>query len=526
MAESILETRSISPTFSLRSRLRSSSSSSYLAHPYHNLPLYPSTTPYYDEVDSPISSTPLPNAPFLKNSSKLGMHQAYAPENHEHFALVDELCTLYSDEDSLSSIYQCIEEEINFQKRELAVREIFSSELAYVQGLRKLRNIFYQPLLEKLSNPSPTPFFGQSKGVLTLDDFQAIFSNFDQILQLHEQFLEDLNERQRIWCPAQILGDLLLKTIPFFRMYIPYLKNFPQAVVTLERLTKPNSQFKKFLDACHENPLLENMNLESYLILPIQRIPRYKLLLEALLKFTNPLHPDFINLSSCASLVAQIAEELNEKIRDAENQRHVLELQKSIANLPQPLVAPHRRLILQGNMNKIGVNNTVLVEPRAFFLFNDKLIEAKFRNKNSYTFKAQIDLLHATVELRHPNCLQIRAANADKPLLVRANSEDERREWLLRITETIQALNQADRRLSSSSTFSVASSTVSSVISKTIGKRKLSAPIVSERTASAPVTTFPPILVNPTSRRHTTGRPALTTKELNANMASFMTLSI
>jgi hypothetical protein len=43
--------------------------------------------------------------------------------------------------------------------------------------------------------------------------------------------------------------------------------------------------------------------LESYLILPVQRIPRYQMLLSDLVKHTSPEHPDYHNLLTAQAKV-------------------------------------------------------------------------------------------------------------------------------------------------------------------------------------------------------------------------------
>jgi hypothetical protein len=55
--------------------------------------------------------------------------------------------------------------------------------------------------------------------------------------------------------------------------------------------------------------------LESFLITPIQRIPRYVLLLTELLKHTEPSHPDHELLQKAIPLVKDVAEFVNTSMR-------------------------------------------------------------------------------------------------------------------------------------------------------------------------------------------------------------------
>ncbi|CAG8831359.1 14761_t:CDS:2, partial [Racocetra persica] len=165
---------------------------------------------------------------------------------------------------------------------------------------------------------------------------------------------------------------------PYLKMYSAYLKGFPQAIATMERLNKDSKDFKKFIQA---KPELGNLPFNSFLSLPIQRIPRYKLLLEALLKHTEKTHPDYINLEQCVHQISLIAEEVNEKIRDAENQQKVLEIQNKVERLPGNIINPARRFIYQGDLYKVTQRMSSIKpyylateDRRAHFLFNDLLL--------------------------------------------------------------------------------------------------------------------------------------------------------
>lgn len=44
--------------------------------------------------------------------------------------------------------------------------------------------------------------------------------------------------------------------------------------------------------------VLRGMNLEDFLVKPVQRLPKYVLLLKDLLKHTDLDHPDFLNIKN------------------------------------------------------------------------------------------------------------------------------------------------------------------------------------------------------------------------------------
>lgn len=63
------------------------------------------------------------------------------------------------------------------------------------------------------------------------------------------------------------------------KVYTQYVKDYDLGLATLLHLQKKNSKFVHFLQEAKENPLCEGKDLQTFLIMPVQRIPRYELLL-------------------------------------------------------------------------------------------------------------------------------------------------------------------------------------------------------------------------------------------------------
>jgi hypothetical protein len=112
---------------------------------------------------------------------------------------------------------------------------------------------------------------------------------------------------------------------------------------------------KAFLKRCREHPRHSQINLESYLLLPIQRVPRYKLLLEDLamctaLKVDGPKD----TLDDALNEISSLASLMNEEKRDADSRLRLFHWQQRISSRgPSPLVQPHRKLILDGPLNLV-----------------------------------------------------------------------------------------------------------------------------------------------------------------------------
>lgn len=66
-------------------------------------------------------------------------------------------------------------------------------------------------------------------------------------------------------------------------------------------------------------------SLESILIKPVQRIPRYNLLLEDLLKNTPADHADHPNIQKALGKMKEVADHINKSVQQQENLRRLME---------------------------------------------------------------------------------------------------------------------------------------------------------------------------------------------------------
>ena len=131
----------------------------------------------------------------------------------------------------------------------------------------------------------------------------------ETILQFNEILLVDLKERAENWGPRACLGDLFLKIVilhfllhwmlshsgffgcaiklyqvGFLKVYTEYLRHYNLAAERLHKLAAKRKAFNMFLEDTKANvPDARDLSLESYLIMPVQRIPRYRMLLGVIL---------------------------------------------------------------------------------------------------------------------------------------------------------------------------------------------------------------------------------------------------
>ncbi|ORZ30943.1 Dbl homology domain-containing protein [Catenaria anguillulae PL171] len=237
----------------------------------------------------------------------------------------------------------------DFQRRHRlkAIEEIASSERTYLEMLAVLINEFAVPLRSLANTKKP---------ILQQSDVNRLFSNIDEVFALHGTLLQELETRLST-CNHQQLSDIFIHMQPYFKVYRAYVINYVVAIETLNRCAQENSEFAKFLDAAFTNPRTNGLELRSYLILPVQRIPRYVMLLESVLKHTPHDHPDHLGLVAALELMRDMADHLNHSVKDHEAQLKVADMRAlllsgtfkphKVAKIKE-LTTPARRFVHRG----------------------------------------------------------------------------------------------------------------------------------------------------------------------------------
>eukprot|EP01105_Mastigella_eilhardi_P000020 TRINITY_DN1003_c0_g2_i1.p1 TRINITY_DN1003_c0_g2~~TRINITY_DN1003_c0_g2_i1.p1 ORF type:complete len:1350 (+),score=306.79 TRINITY_DN1003_c0_g2_i1:364-4050(+) len=333
------------------------------------------------------------------------------------------------DKESASKEQATPEELEKVQKhRDSVAKEILTTERTYVEQLAVCVEVFLQPLRTK-------------PDLLTSEQVGIIFSNVESVLMTNKQLLSDLEQRMQEWGPTQLLGDLFVKMVPFLRMYRVYTTNYEQSISMLQQLTERNPLFAAFLDDKKANdPRCKLAPLNSFLIVPVQRIPRYKLLLEDLLKHTFPEHPDHKYLEEALGTIKTVAREINEEIKAQEARQKMLELQQRVGHMPGiKLVVPHRHFVREGILYKVCRKYNL---KRQVFLFNDLLIYGNTLPGGFFRFHRAITLDSVNVRDEADTGLVkngFSIGSAQKSFIMFAETHEEKVNWLLDI---IKCLNE------------------------------------------------------------------------------------
>ncbi|XP_009320234.1 PREDICTED: rho guanine nucleotide exchange factor 17, partial [Pygoscelis adeliae] len=271
--------------------------------------------------------------------------------------------------------------------RKHVIMTLLDTEQSYVESLRTLMQGYMKPLKQPENSLLCDP---------SLVD--EIFDQIPELLEHHEQFLEQIHDCVQNWHEKQKVGDLLVQSFSkdvLVNIYSAYIDNFLNAKDAVRIAKEARPAFMKFLEqSMRENK--EKQALSDLMIKPVQRIPRYELLVKDLLKHTPEDHPDHPFLIDAQRNIKQVAERINKGMKSAEeverNARIVQEIESHIEGM-EDLQAPLRRFLRQEMV--VEVKAVGGKKDRSFFLFTDLLVCTTLKRKSGSLRRSSMSLYTA-----------------------------------------------------------------------------------------------------------------------------------
>ncbi|XP_045461895.1 uncharacterized protein LOC123672000 [Harmonia axyridis] len=165
-------------------------------------------------------------------------------------------------------------------ERKEIIMEIVETEEKYSKDLQIILEEFYQPMLVA--------------GLLTPEQLSTIFLNAEELLENSQSLAERLRDAVEIAVEqgdedllTVNIGKLFLEAAPMLHAFETYCVRQGPASLLLASLEKEKELLRIFLRVSQmENTLLRRMNLNSFLMVPVQRVTKYPLLLARLYKVT------------------------------------------------------------------------------------------------------------------------------------------------------------------------------------------------------------------------------------------------
>ncbi|WOO83440.1 Rho guanine nucleotide exchange factor gef2 [Vanrija pseudolonga] len=233
-----------------------------------------------------------------------------------------------------------VEKSSEMQTRLSAILDEFiKTERSYVARIKALKMSYADPLRH---------FAKQGYSVIVpMYEAKTLFSNIDVILPAAQSFLADLEAVWALGNAAAQVGDVCLrhlKTLKTIDPYRTYIGNQDEAQKTFQEMFKKEPAFVSFIENTkYQTTNVQNVGLSELLMEPVQRVPRYTLLWQEMIKCMSPLDTQRAKLQEATEIASRIAR------CDADEQTVratvMYCLQRNVENFPANLFSNNRNFI-------------------------------------------------------------------------------------------------------------------------------------------------------------------------------------
>lgn len=258
-----------------------------------------------------------------------------------------------------------------YDKRCCCLREIQQTEEKYRDTLSSIQQHFLKPL-QRFLKPQ---------------DIETIFINIEDLLRVHNSFIKELKDA--LATPgAPTLFQVFIKYKERFLVYGRYCSQVESASKYLDQVANAREDVQMKLEECSQRANNGRFTLRDLLMVPMQRVLKYHLLLQELVKHTQD-STEKENLRQALDAMRDLAQCVNEVKRDNETLRQITNFQLSIENLDQSL-ANYGRPKIDGELKIVSSERRSKMDRYAFLL--DKALLICKRRGDSYDLKNLVNL--------------------------------------------------------------------------------------------------------------------------------------
>uniref|UniRef100_A0A8B9URE8 Rho/Rac guanine nucleotide exchange factor 2 n=1 Tax=Anas zonorhyncha TaxID=75864 RepID=A0A8B9URE8_9AVES len=207
---------------------------------------------------------------------------------------------------------------MDVMKRQDVIYELIQTEIHHVRTLKIMGSVFRRAMLEELQLDPGT--------------VQKIFPCVDELSQIHERFLAQLLERRRDSLAQDSnknfvinrLGDILVGQFSgssaeqMKKAYSEFCSRHTKAVKEYKDLLARDKRFQHFVRRMARSPLLRRHGVPECILLVTQRITKYPVLIERILKNSKDNEGDSADLSRALTLVKELISGVNEEVHACE----------------------------------------------------------------------------------------------------------------------------------------------------------------------------------------------------------------
>ncbi|NWU89331.1 ARHGB factor, partial [Upupa epops] len=248
--------------------------------------------------------------------------------------------------------------------RQEVINELFATEGSHLRILRVLDLLFYQRM--------------RKENLLSREELALLFPNLPDLIEIHNSLSESMKKLREEGPIIKEIGDLMLSRFDGLakeeiqQVAADFCSYQSIALELIKTKQRKESRFQVFMQEAESNPQCRRLQLKDLIISEMQRLTKYPLLLENIIKHTEAGTSEHDKLCRARDQCRDILKHVNEAVKRVENQHRLEDYQKrldatSLERTSNPLAAEFksldltsRRMIHEGPLSwRISKDKTV-----------------------------------------------------------------------------------------------------------------------------------------------------------------------
>jgi len=236
------------------------------------------------------------------------------------------------------------------------------------------------------------------------------------------------------------VGGALLNMAEYLKAYTEYCSNQLDSMGLAAKLEKKDKDVKAFFRKALRDKRCRQLDLNAFLIMPLQRVCKYPLLIRELIGATPDGHDEKANLEKAAKLIGATVRTINDSKKEREGLKIMREINEA-TDAPKnfKILVPSRRYASQGKAAYLPPKAKEPI-PAKYFFFNDIILVNTMHDEDGVMkYLKHIEVKNAFVNPKgvpgvpHSVTVSRPGKNADAIALVAKNEREHKK-----LTDAVQ----------------------------------------------------------------------------------------
>ncbi|XP_031822671.1 rho guanine nucleotide exchange factor 11 isoform X9 [Sarcophilus harrisii] len=228
--------------------------------------------------------------------------------------------------------------------RQEVINELFVTEASHLRTLRVLDLIFYQRM--------------KKENLMPREELARLFPNLPELIEIHNSWCEAMKKLREEGPVINEISDLMLARFDgpareeLQQVAAQFCSYQSIALELIKTKQRKESRFQLFMQEAESNPQCRRLQLKDLIVSEMQRLTKYPLLLENIIKYTDAdSSSEYHKLCRARDQCREILKYVNEAVKQTENRHRLESYQKrldttSLERASNPLAAEFKSLDL------------------------------------------------------------------------------------------------------------------------------------------------------------------------------------